>query len=137
MNVTPTTRLRRATAADAELIYRWRNDPAIVVLGQSQRPVDFAEHRVWFAAALTNPNRLIMIVEADDEPVGQLRFDRICLEDAEVTIYLIGDRLGSGHGGRAMGLGEAEVLRRWPSLRRMQAAVLLSNDRSLNYFAKM
>jgi len=34
------------------------------------------EHQSWFAATLGNPDRLLMIVEANGNPVGMLRLDR-------------------------------------------------------------
>jgi RimJ/RimL family protein N-acetyltransferase len=131
------TCLRRATAADCELVFRWRNDPAIVALSQSRQPVDPAAHRKWFTAALADPDRLMLIIEADGEPVGQLRFDRSGRENADITIYLVGDNPGHGHGSRAMTLGEMRAMQQWPQLRRLQAVVLASNARSLGYFAKM
>jgi len=131
------TRLRQATKDDAQLIYRWRNDPSIIALSQSQRPVNLAAHHRWLTAALANPDYLVLVIEADGEPAGQLRFERLGREDADVTIYLIGDRLGRGHGSRAMALGEAEARRRWPELRRLWASVLTSNARSLAYFCKL
>jgi len=137
MNADPPTCLRKATDADCELIFRWRNDPAIVALSQSRRPVDLARHRAWFAAVLADPDRLMLIIEVNGEPVGQLRFDRVARDRADITIYLVGDGPGHGYGSRAMTLGETKAMQQWPELRQLRAAVLASNARSLGYFAKM
>src|SRR5271166_4060639 len=123
MNADPPTRLRKATDADCELIFRWRNDPAIVALSQSRRPVDLARHRAWFAAVLADPDRLMLIIEVNGEPVGQLRFDRVARDRADITIYLVGDGPGHGYGSRAMTLGETKAMQQWPELRQLRAAV--------------
>lgn len=68
-------RMRPATLADADLLLAWRNDPDTVTWSRSPDPVSRPEHVRWLAGALADPDRRLLIGEADG-PVGTVRFDR-------------------------------------------------------------
>jgi RimJ/RimL family protein N-acetyltransferase len=86
--------LRPATGADAELLLAWRNDPDTVAWSRSPDPVSRPDHVRWLDAVLADPDRLLLIAEADG-PVGTVRFDRD--GDAwEVSITVAPVRRGQG-----------------------------------------
>ena len=64
--------------------------------------------RHWLTASLSNAQRLLLIAEADDGPVGVLRYDLRGLR-AEVSIYLFEGRFGLGWGRALLARGEAFV----------------------------
>jgi RimJ/RimL family protein N-acetyltransferase len=74
-----------------------------------------------------------LIAEADDGPVGVLRYDLDGLE-AEVSIYLLEGRLGLGWGRALLARGEAFVTTHWPQLQAITAQVLPANQPSLKLF---
>ena len=86
---------RPAVADDVERIFHWRNNPFLMKRSTSQMPVTWDEHRSWFSRALQNPDRKILIVIQNEEPIGQVRFDR----DGDIAV--ISDRkstrLNSSH----------------------------------------
>src|SRR5262245_8404459 len=101
--------LRPATAADMALIFAWRNRPEIVALSTSQRIVTWEEHVAWYKSVLANPNRMMLLIEHLDRPVGQIRFDRVTPAECNVTIYLLPEYTGKGLGVRALRSGCAQA----------------------------
>jgi RimJ/RimL family protein N-acetyltransferase len=67
---------RAATLADAERLFRWRNDAATRAASLSTGPVAWQEHVAWLGRALDDPDRRLLVAEEGGEPVGTVRFDR-------------------------------------------------------------
>ena len=94
-------RYRPARRADAQLLLRWRNDEAVRAMSHSMREVAPAEHAAWLARVLADPDRTLLVVEREGEPVGTVRFDR---EGGEATISatVAPEQRGRGVGVRAI-----------------------------------
>jgi ribosomal protein S18 acetylase RimI-like enzyme len=88
--------LRNATEADALDVWAWRQDPLTRAMSRSAEAVELASHMAWFAKALADPARMLLIGEADGEKVGMVRFDR-----GEVTEVSI--NVNPQHRGRGLG----------------------------------
>jgi GNAT superfamily N-acetyltransferase len=95
--------------------------------------IDREQHQHWLSASLRNPQRLLLIAEGDDGPVGVLRYDLRGFE-AEVSLYLFEQRLGLGWGRALLARGEAFVTAHWPQLTAITAQVSPANRPSLNVF---
>jgi UDP-2,4-diacetamido-2,4,6-trideoxy-beta-L-altropyranose hydrolase len=126
-------KVRLATADDARLLFDGRNAEAVRRWSNDQGVIDWAQHLNWLNASLRNPQRLLLIAEADDGPVGVLRYDLRGLE-AEVSIYLLERRFGLGWGRALLARGESFVREYWPQLTAITAQVLPANRPSLNVF---
>ncbi|TPG73670.1 UDP-2,4-diacetamido-2,4,6-trideoxy-beta-L-altropyranose hydrolase [Pseudomonas arsenicoxydans] len=125
--------IRPATLADSTLLFEGRNAEAVRRWSLETGVIDRQAHQNWLTASLSNDHRLLLIAEADDGPVGVLRYDRRGVE-AEVSIYLFEDRFGLGWGRALLARGEAFVTRHWPQLTAITALVLPSNQPSLKVF---
>ncbi|GAA1531594.1 GNAT family N-acetyltransferase [Nocardioides humi] len=127
--------LRPATAEDAERLLTWRNEPATRAASLSTDEIDLPTHRAWLAARLRDPDCRLLIVEHDDEPVGQVRLDRGGADGAtaEVSIGLAAAARGRGVGTRALRLLE-EPARAWPEVRALTARVRTGNAASVRAF---
>jgi RimJ/RimL family protein N-acetyltransferase len=68
---------RLATMNDAELLFRWRNDPDTRRQSHNVEVLQYEEHVAWLRASLVNPNREIRIAELDGRPVGTIRLDKV------------------------------------------------------------
>ncbi len=91
--------LRKATEADAEILFRWRNEPETRVNSFHTEPIPYEEHVAWLKAALRNPAQEIYIFCDGDVPIGQVR---LSVEEEAATIsYSIDPAY------RAQGYGEA------------------------------
>lgn len=96
--------LRPARAADAHRLWIWRNDPVSRAMARSSAPVGWDGHRAWLAARLAERERTrLLVAEADGEPIGSLRLDRIRDgQEAEVTLIVSPLARGLGLGGRLL-----------------------------------
>lgn len=125
--------IRQATQDDAQLLFDGRNAEAVRRWSLDTHVIDWQRHQAWLAASLSNPRRLLLIAEADDGPVGVLRYD-IDSTRAEVSIYLFEGRIGLGWGRALLVRGEAFVTAHWPRLEGINAQVLPANQASLKVF---
>ncbi|MFJ7793552.1 UDP-2,4-diacetamido-2,4,6-trideoxy-beta-L-altropyranose hydrolase [Pseudomonas sp. NPDC096950] len=125
--------VRAATLDDARLLFEGRNADAVRRWSLDSRVIDWPSHQAWLAASLDNPQRLLLIAEAGDGPVGALRYD-LHGASAEVSIYLFEGRFGLGWGRALLARGEAFVKAHWPQLQTITAQVLPANQPSLSLF---
>jgi UDP-2,4-diacetamido-2,4,6-trideoxy-beta-L-altropyranose hydrolase len=126
-------KLRVATLDDAQLLFDGRNAEAVRRWSQQSAVIEWSQHLNWLAASLRNPQRLLLIAEADDGAVGVLRYDLRGFE-AEVSLYLLEGRFGLGWGRALLARGEEFVAAHWPQLTAISAQVLPANRASLNVF---
>jgi spore coat polysaccharide biosynthesis predicted glycosyltransferase SpsG/RimJ/RimL family protein N-acetyltransferase len=87
-------RVRRATMADADLLLRWRNDPATRAASLEQAEIPLPAHRSWLRGALGDPARVLLIGVNGTGPVGHVRFDRHAT-GAEVSITVAPELRGT------------------------------------------
>ena len=127
MNSVQTISLRPATAADAKLIFEWRNDPVIVRLGSSQREVTWTEHEEWFSQSITSGKRRIFIVQNDGVPIGQVRFDLLEKSECVISVYLASEFTGHGWGIEAIRNGCELIFEEWP-IHAVAALVRVENE---------
>ncbi|WP_322846337.1 UDP-2,4-diacetamido-2,4,6-trideoxy-beta-L-altropyranose hydrolase [Pseudomonas sp. B33.4] len=126
-------KVRAATLDDAQLLFDGRNAEAVRRWSLDSGVIDWPQHLNWLTASLRNPQRLLLIAEADDGAVGVVRYDLRGFA-AEVSIYLLERRMGLGWGRALLARGEAFVAAHWPQLTVITAQVLPDNRPSLNVF---
>jgi len=136
VNSVQTISLRPATAADAKLIFEWRNDPVIVRLGSSQREVTWTEHEEWFSQSITSGKRRIFIVQNDGVPIGQVRFDLLESSECVISAYLLTEFTGRGWGVEAMRSGCEMIFEIWP-IQSVSACVRAENKAVQSALAKV
>lgn len=66
---------REAQSSDAGILLRWRNDPSTRAASFHSNAVSDSEHEIWLERTLDNNLIDLWIVELDDQPAGQVRFD--------------------------------------------------------------
>lgn len=126
-------RLRPATPADAEALWRWRNEPSTRAQSFDSRPILLAVHRDWLADKLADRSVLLAIVELDGLAVGQVRLEGVNGPEAEIHIGL-----GTQARGRGVGRAALEEAAGWAAergVRRVVAHVKRDNAASLRAFA--
>ncbi|MFJ2488658.1 UDP-2,4-diacetamido-2,4,6-trideoxy-beta-L-altropyranose hydrolase [Pseudomonas sp. NPDC087639] len=126
-------KVRPATLDDAQLLFDGRNAEAVRRWSLDAGVIDWKQHLDWLTASLRNPQRLLLVAEGDDGPVGVLRYDLRGF-DAEVSLYLLQGRFGLGWGGALLAQGEAFASAHWPQMSAIIAQVLPANQASLNVF---
>lgn len=127
--------LRQATRQDLGLLFAWRNHPDVYRYFFNPQPVSWDEHSAWFAKALGNEGCIILIaLDADEHPVGVLRFEtRGDGDTAEVNILVAPGLEGRGYG-KSMLRNGTLWLKENTAVRRVEAKVLEANRRSLRLF---
>jgi UDP-2,4-diacetamido-2,4,6-trideoxy-beta-L-altropyranose hydrolase len=125
--------VRQASVDDAQLLFDGRNAEAVRRWSLETGEIEWQAHQNWLSASLSNAQRLLLIAETDDGPVGVLRYD-LRGSAAEVSIYLFEGRFGLGWGRALLDRGEAFVTARWPQLTTITAQVLPANQPSLKVF---
>lgn len=69
-------RLRPVVVADAELLLRWTNDPAVRDASFQTEPVEWDNHLRWLQAKLSDPGSfLCLAIDEHETPIGVMRFD--------------------------------------------------------------
>ncbi|HET7475534.1 MAG TPA: bifunctional UDP-2,4-diacetamido-2,4,6-trideoxy-beta-L-altropyranose hydrolase/GNAT family N-acetyltransferase [Dermatophilaceae bacterium] len=133
----PTGRLtaRPATAADAELLWRWRNDPGTRAMSRQRGEVQLADHLAWLRDSLGRPDRLLLVVEDGGSPVGTVRWDRLAGQGWQVSITVDPGRRGQGLGAAVLAAGEVALRAKDPTGPRL-AGVHETNEASYRLFLR-
>jgi L-amino acid N-acyltransferase YncA len=104
--------VRRAGQEDCRDIWEWRNDPLAVGMSVSKDVVPWEAHQKWYAEAIGNSDRVLMIGELSgngvSEKVGMCRFD-LRAADAYVSLNLAPAMRGKGLSARLLRQSIAEV----------------------------
>ncbi len=130
--------LRRATAADAEQVLTWTNDPVTRQFSFNSAPVATPDHQRWFASRLADPNHLFLLATVGDVPAGTIRFG---LEPATHTATL-SFAIGAAFRGRSLAAplllaGVAAAYAHWGVLlKRIIGHVLPANEASCRAFRR-
>ena len=128
--------LRLATIKDCEQVFTWRNAFEVRQNSHNKNLIAWDEHQKWFLAALRKENRYILIAECfEHKPIGLIRFDLIG-HTAEVSVYLVPEKIGQGLGASLLRLGENWIKRQHPEIRDIKATILAENRRSIRTFEK-
>lgn len=101
--------VRAATPEDAEAIWEWRHAGGASRFYRDPRPTPLGEHLDWFARALRDPRRLLLVVSRPSGPSGpfaHVRLDRAeqFSTEAEVAICLSQAARGRGLAAPALDL---------------------------------
>ncbi|WP_268800284.1 UDP-2,4-diacetamido-2,4,6-trideoxy-beta-L-altropyranose hydrolase [Pseudomonas huanghezhanensis] len=133
--MTPVLALRPATARDADLLFEGRNAEHVRCWSFNREPIDRGIHQRWLDQSLSSANRLLLIAETVQGPLGVLRYDRQ-EERVEVSIYLMAGQLGLGWGRALLQSGERYVREHWPDVRIIEAQAMADNAVSITLFQK-
>jgi len=105
-------RVRKAAREDSDLMYRWRNDPVTRIVSRNPEEIGPKQHAVWLQRTLADKDRLLLIGEVGQIPVGVVRFDRHEDDEVRVSVYVDPELHGLGLGEALVRAGE-EAARDW------------------------
>ena len=89
--------VRDATAADAMDVWAWRQDLLTRSMSRTPEEVPLASHLAWFAEALADPARTLLIGEAEGAKVGMVRFDHGAVTEVSINVNPALRSRGHGH----------------------------------------
>ena len=126
--------LRRATAADADLLLEWTNDPQTRAASFHSAQITPDEHRRWLADRLASPATTLWIGLRDGVPIGQVRIELDDQGIADIGISLAPAARGGGTGRRLLARAISEANRTLP-VAGFMARIRPENARSLALFS--
>jgi RimJ/RimL family protein N-acetyltransferase len=91
-------RIRHAAMADASLLWQWANDLVTRANSLNSEPIPWAVHQNWYAKKLASKDCRLWIMERGEFPVGQIRYDRISADGAEISLSVAPPMRGRGLG---------------------------------------
>lgn len=95
-----TVSLRPVGPDDAELLWRWTNDPAVRAASFDPTPIPWDDHRAWFVRQLARTDAWHWIAaDASGRPIGQFRVDGTDDGTGRVGVSVAPDRRGQGWAG--------------------------------------
>lgn len=126
--------IRPATANDAELLYSWRNHPAVRGVSGNADSIAWPDHINWLHQVLAAGDRWLFVGQVGTVPVGSLRFDRVNTAELEVSLYLDPELHGLGLGSNLLLAGERLISRQLDGAHTVRATVLPGNMASQRLF---
>ncbi len=129
-----TIALRPATLDDADLLHRWRNDPATRSVSINTGTIGYEEHVRWLVGVLASPSRKLSLAMVGRRPVGVIRFDALDGGAWQVSLYMDPDLHGLGLGKRMLLAGEARMLNLGEPALEIHAQVVPGNLASQKMF---
>ncbi len=87
--------LRAAEEDDVVAFFNWANDPGVRSNAINTQPIQWPEHREWFARRIRSDASRLFVLEAAALPVGQIRFDHL---EGEARIDYSLDEIVRGRG---------------------------------------
>jgi hypothetical protein len=121
---------RPATLEDSRHLFAWRNSSEVISASVSGGVSDYAAHEHWLKATLADESRILLLIEAQEQPVGIVRFD--CDGDeATISIFRVP---GSGTGSGLVRQSTEWLRRNRKNIKRVIANVLPGNTESLAAF---
>jgi UDP-2,4-diacetamido-2,4,6-trideoxy-beta-L-altropyranose hydrolase len=128
----PAVTLRRATPADARLIFGWANDPADRASSFDPTPIPWDDHVRWYARKLADPTVYLFVGhDGDGRPVGQVRLE-VTGATTVASVGVAPEYRGRGYGSALIAAGVRELVK--AGSRTFYADVLAANHHSLRAF---
>jgi RimJ/RimL family protein N-acetyltransferase len=121
---------RQMQAGDEELTFAWRQDAATVAAAVDQTPTTLTTHRVWFLTRLSEPDRVVHIVEQDGVPIGMFTAT-LRKEHAELGYLVAPEYRGRGLAKEIRRMGIERIGAWRPDLRLLRSDIRKENVRSL------
>jgi UDP-2,4-diacetamido-2,4,6-trideoxy-beta-L-altropyranose hydrolase len=128
--------IRRTTEADARLLHVWRNHSTTRSMSLNSGEISLAHHVEWLKAALADAQRVLLMAQIGNRPIGTIRFDLIKRDVWRVSLFLDPDLHMLGLGKHMLELGEQALKAQIESDFVIQAEVIPGNAVSANMFVR-
>jgi UDP-2,4-diacetamido-2,4,6-trideoxy-beta-L-altropyranose hydrolase len=116
--------IRKAKISDLLLYFHWANDSIVRENAINQQAITLEEHQIWLEKQLDNPNVILLLIECNFGPIGQVRFDR------NGASYIISYSLAKQF--RGLGLGVVALTKAINYLQQKHSFTLIGKVRESN-----
>ena len=125
--------IRKAVHEDCKKIYGWRNAEETRKFFFDPQEVRYDVHEDWLNNVLNNPERVLLLGEINDTPIGVLRYD-LSDKSAFISIYLVPGLHQRGLGSKLLVRGSAWVAENLPEIENIVAEIKTENIASIKAF---
>jgi len=125
--------LKKALLSDMELTFQWAKNEDLRKFSFNTNPIDWQEHKTWFANKVQDVNCFYFLAEWKDRIIGSVRFDRV--DDTGVISYLVDPKFqGRGFGKFLISRGIIELSKRNSGVSSVIGRVTKENKSSARVF---
>ena len=97
--------LRTWREADCQMIFDWRMSPEVRSKSFNNQKFSYESHKSWFQKFMENKLSFGFILEVDNNPVAQIRFDKTKIEGYyNISIFTAPNNSGKGYGSRILSM---------------------------------
>lgn len=128
--------IRRAKEVDAQLTWKWANDPEVRMQSYSSSTIPWEEHQIWFSRKANDPSCYYYIFEFKGKPAAQIRFE---IDNHEATLSYLTDPVfrTKGIGVWILSKGIEQLLHEVPIINKVIGHVKKINIASQRSFQKL
>jgi RimJ/RimL family protein N-acetyltransferase len=127
--------VRPVEMQDAQLIWEWANDPTVRANAFHTEPIPLLHHLDWFKQKLNARVTRMWLLEADQTPLAQIRYDCLDAHTAEIAFSVAHKQRGLGLGTQALQLTAPLALAEL-GVKRLKGVVFKTNVASARAFEK-
>ncbi|MCM8542610.1 MAG: GNAT family N-acetyltransferase [Lentisphaeraceae bacterium] len=127
--------LREATLDDCSFVFELSNDSLVRSASFSSEKIIWSEHQLWFDGILTNDDIQLWIVQENFKNIGQLRFKKISIDCARISISIVAEMRGQGLASNIIHAG-AEKMFKETKFKKIEALIKKTNTASIKSFEK-
>lgn len=97
--------LRRATATDLKAYFELANDPLVRSNAINKQRIVWEQHCVWFEKKVNSEDAVLLVLESDNQLLGQIRFDREAPNEFVIDYAVDPALRGKGLGFQLLNMG--------------------------------
>ncbi len=127
--------LRRANTNDMQMIYEWRNAPEVRKFSFNDALIPWEIHQQWFESVMLCEDKIILIGQLNEHPIGVVRYDLTQQDEAKIDVYLAPGLSGQGIGTKLLMAG-IEWVKQHTKVKSIKAEIIPDNIGSLRAFTK-
>ena len=91
-------KVRNVTEEDCTLLFKWVNDEDVRNNALNSEEIIWTKHVSWFRRKIDDPNSVIFILEKDNYPIGQIRYERREEDFWDIDFFIDPNFRGLGFG---------------------------------------
>ena len=131
-------KLRKAELSDIDLYFRWVNDPEERKNAISVELINYDEHCEWFTKKMISKDAYLCVLEQNEIPVGQIRFDIDRIQkEATISYFVSQEYRGKGIGFSIVKMGLELFFETEKKIHCVNAVVKSTNEASHRIFNRL
>ena len=125
-------KIRNANIEDIETYFNWANENEVRKLSFNSETIPYTEHEIWFKNSLIDKNCFMYLFFTDTE-IGQVRIQKISINNAIINISLDKNFRGRGYGVKMLNMSIDLFRKNFPEII-INAYIKKENIASKNIF---